>query len=927
MATRSSGLFLFLAALAALLPGPASGQDAGGGAAGGGPPPGPAPAPPAGDPPPAQDLRFFPKELEDALKDLTNPEGDDETRYDALQKISRMRGLTGAEEPLKKDAFEPILKAAFETHLDSLADVAGMFLSALDRDRLVKEVRKVASNESDPSRLRNLTYLAENIGAPEGTKLLTGPLAEVSVRDVRLRVVEALGLLRAKEGVALASGLMRDPDLSVANVGALALGRIGDPGTVPLLLAGLGESKEQHGWFCADALGRIEDPGIFDAVLARPSAGGGGGIRAKAIEVCARAANVAELVSLLQKGATQDVRAAAANALGRIVGEEKGSAESLASPELRESIADGLLESMVSDKEPTVRAACFWSLRKCATDKTGGKALKRLTTVQGEDKVLFLLTVLGELKVQESAVTILRSGILGADQPMIRRASGVSFWQIGNAEAEAEFKEKCLAAQDAGTIQRFCEALGSRRSKDGFDLALQMLRSTRTGSREQYDVLLCLEKMTGHYFGPFPGIWEKWFKKNPQFFSHKQSRLEREKWKADFDKENKGFRHTKDTEKAVQMGLGWLARHQGHDGVYDGVKFFNRCDPKNPCSRQGGARTQISQAGYTGIACMCFTGAGYSPDSGKFRHALLRGLDSLVATVSVDGDFDQADLLWNRSYSRPIAMQALAEGYSMCGNERYRRAAERILAREFSLMNQNGGWRYSLKREVPELDSSVTAWVVFAIKASEKAGIEVPRLLWEGPYMAFDKLSQRVPQAGPYEEFIEEAGDYGTDVAEGKKEYVFITGYQDASGGPGRATTPLGVMSRIFLGWRRTHPFCIGGANFIVKTYLTEFNVFGEPGQEDWSKAGRFTPKAIWCMYNIYYCTLTMHQMGGKYFYDWNRRVSRVLPFFQNKNGCERGSWPSKWGTADDNEGWVYTTAMGVLTLETYYRYAPILAD
>jgi hypothetical protein len=376
------------------------------------------------------------------------------------------------------------------------------------------------------------------------------------------------------------------------------------------------------------------------------------------------------------------------------------------------------------------------------------------------------------------------------------------------------------------------------------------------------------------------------------------------------------------------MGLDWLARHQAWDGVWDATDFMKKCDPKAPCPRLAGARTKFSQAGFTGLACLTFSGAGYGPVGGKHRHTLRRGLDSLVATLGVDGDYAyQADLLWNRSYARPVALQALAEGFASSGDARYRRAAERIMARQFALMNMRGGWRYSLHRDVPELDSSVTAWVVFALKAAEKSGLAVPRLLWEGPYYAFDHLSQRVPQAGPFEDLEETDQDYGSEIFAKDKTYTFITGYTDASGGPGRATTPLGVMSRIFLGWRRTHPFCIGGANFIMKTYYPEFDVFGEPGKEDWTKTGRFTPKGIWAMYNIYYCTLSLHQMGGKYFGMWNRRVSRVLPHFQKKTGCERGAWPSNWGTADDQQGWVYTTALGALTLETYYRYLPILQD
>jgi hypothetical protein len=78
-------------------------------------------------------------------------------------------------------------------------------------------------------------------------------------------------------------------------------------------------------------------------------------------------------------------------------------------------------------------------------------------------------------------------------------------------------------------------------------------------------------------------------------------------------------------------------------------------------------------------------------------------------------------------------------------------------------------------------------------------------------------------------------------------------------------------------------------------------------------------------MYFLYYGTLAMHQMGGRYFREWNARVKEILPAVQRKTGCQRGSWEGWY--LDGIFGSVYTTSMGALTLETYYRYAPVLQD
>jgi hypothetical protein len=124
-------------------------------------------------------------------------------------------------------------------------------------------------------------------------------------------------------------------------------------------------------------------------------------------------------------------------------------------------------------------------------------------------------------------------------------------------------------------------------------------------------------------------------------------------------------------------------------------------------------------------------------------------------------------------------------------------------------------------------------------------------------------------------------------------------------------------MCRIFLGWRRSHPFCIGSANKVIADTMEEI-----PRGGDFS---RYTPLREYPTYGWYYGTLAMHQMGGRYFREWNDRIKKLIPGTQARTGCIRGTWPL-WNH-DMVAGRVYTTAMSVLTLETYYRYLPVLQD
>jgi hypothetical protein len=70
--------------------------------------------------------------------------------------------------------------------------------------------------------------------------------------------------------------------------------------------------------------------------------------------------------------------------------------------------------------------------------------------------------------------------------------------------------------------------------------------------------------------------------------------------------------------------------------------------------------------------------------------------------------------------------------------------------------------------------------------------------------------------------------------------------------------------------------------------------------------------------------------MGGEAWTTWNARLKPALVDHQCKGGPtdgsavdKDGSWdPESW--IDKHGGRVFTTAMGALTLEVYYRYLPI---
>ena len=55
---------------------------------------------------------------------------------------------------------------------------------------------------------------------------------------------------------------------------------------------------------------------------------------------------------------------------------------------------------------------------------------------------------------------------------------------------------------------------------------------------------------------------------------------------------------------------------------------------------------------------------------------------------------------------------------------------------------------------------------------------------------------------------------------------------------------------------------------------------------------------------------------GGALWKSWNKELKASLTAAIQPKGCERGSWPP-----EGNNGRVYSTAMGALCLQTYYRF------
>jgi len=322
---------------------------------------------------------------------------------------------------------------------------------------------------------------------------------------------------------------------------------------------------------------------------------------------------------------------------------------------------------------------------------------------------------------------------------------------------------------------------------------------------------------------------------------------------------------TAQSEKAVEWGLNWLAAHQMDDGSW---RFdHNKSVCRGQCRNAG---TQPSTTAATAIAVMAFLGAGYSHTEGEHQETLKRALYYLTRqalTTSNGTDFREGTM-----YAQGLATIALCEAYAMTGDTALKSYAQGGI--DFIVFAQDrngGGWRYQPGEPG---DTTVSGWMVMALKSGQMAKLNVPSTTIHDFRRFLDSVQSR---------------------------YGALYGYKDTRGQ--RTTTAIGLLMRMYTGWRRHNSALRNGAAYISEWGPSENN-----------------------MYYNYYATQVMHHRGGTEWEKWNRHMREYLIATQARQGHESGSWyfAERYG---DVGGRLYNTAMAVMTLEVYYRYMPLYKE
>ena len=396
-------------------------------------------------------------------------------------------------------------------------------------------------------------------------------------------------------------------------------------------------------------------------------------------------------------------------------------------------------------------------------------------------------------------------------------------------------------------------------------------------------------------------------------------------------KTGRGGGATQGTEKAVLEGLRWLVRHQRPDGSWGILALKSICDTDKPCFDPKETYADHYDEGLTAMALLCFLGAGYSHESKqdlvdtarakryKIGEVVKNGLQWLVKRQNEQGYFskDQAFM-----YNEALCALALTESYGLTQNRFWKEPAQKAInflqraQRPNPTGSGNWGWRYASrqaieekfpggsideagKKELFDSDTSVTGWVVMALKSAIISGLQVDKNAMDGG-LAFTKWVT--------------ANDGLVGYNDPKNAGLTVQGRgDDKFDYHATSMTSLGICIRIFCEHDPNDAFFEPGAQRLIKDLPTV------------DKDHRKIDYYYW-----YYGSMALNQLdgpdsprkSGKFWGPWNKAMVAAVVSLQDtqERSCNRGGWiqPDRWAYAG---GPIYSTAINVLTLEVYYRY------
>ena len=340
----------------------------------------------------------------------------------------------------------------------------------------------------------------------------------------------------------------------------------------------------------------------------------------------------------------------------------------------------------------------------------------------------------------------------------------------------------------------------------------------------------------------------------------------------------------------VTGGLQWLQKHQDPDGKWSSAEFMKHDPPNDLCTGPGSAMHDV---GVTGLALLAFLGDGSTLRYGKYRENIKRGIVWLVDQQDPETGLIGVEAGQGYLYNHAIAALALVEAHGLSRYRVLKKKAQRAIDYIERARNPYKVWRYYPRDG--DNDTSITGWMVFALKSAKEFGLKVDEQALKYSLSWFDEVTD--PSTG-------QCG-YTKRGESSSRELGLEDKFPSSKT---ESLTAVAALCRIFLGQKpKDHPVLLAAADTMIKKPPV------------WNTADGSIDFYYW-----YYGSYAMFQIGGKHWKRWQKAMHPALLKTQRRKGAAKGSWDpvGAWG---HQGGRVYSTAIGVLSLEVYYRYSPLL--
>jgi hypothetical protein len=335
------------------------------------------------------------------------------------------------------------------------------------------------------------------------------------------------------------------------------------------------------------------------------------------------------------------------------------------------------------------------------------------------------------------------------------------------------------------------------------------------------------------------------------------------------------------SEQAVEAALAWMAAHQAYDGSWSTEMSERPCAGR--CSHGTEEIGSPKRIAATGLALLCFLGAGHTHKQGKYELTVDRGIQFLLKSMRRNsgalragkdsGGFNPEGSRYEM-YEHGIAMLALCEACEMTTDTTLLDPCGLGIRYLIRCQHADGSWGYT-----PNVsgDLSIVGWQMMALKSANGIGIKIPPEV----ISKVERFMQSQSQENSYGSFY---------------------GYRSTQRDP--CATAIGLLIRLYRGLSKTDASLIKGMDYIAD----------------------LGPSTDGIYYNYYATQLLFHTQHPSWPV-WNQMSRDYLVREQSQEGHEKGSWYVGRTHFNKVGGRLYFTAMATLSLEVYYRFMPIYAE